>query len=76
MRNLQNDLEWLEAGQNRYDLSDEWLKENDCPRYRDEFDNLVAEFAYGITFVESWIAREWLERAIKAEAELTKNTIK
>lgn len=73
MRNLENDLEWLSRSQDGKDLSDEYLKGN-CPDNltREEYQDVAPEFSYGITFVESDIAREWLERAIKAEELIKK----
>jgi hypothetical protein len=66
MRNLNNDLEWLVKCQNNTDLSDSYLQEHGQTTRKD-YDNRTCDFEYGITFVESSIAREWLERAIKAE---------
>ena len=68
MRDLQKDLEWLSACQDNRDLSDSYLVEY-CPnnRTRENYQDYAPDFEYGITFVESCIAREWLERAIKAE---------
>lgn len=68
MRNLKEDLEKVETIQNRWDLSDEYLKEHNCST-RNNVD-LMGEYSYGITFIESDIAREWLERAIFAEEKL------
>lgn len=73
MRNLENDLEWLSRSQDRKDLSDEYLKESRPDNLtREEYQDVAPEFSYGITFVESDIAREWLERAIKAEELIKK----
>lgn len=68
MRDLQKDLEWLSESQNKRDLSDEYLKEY-CPnnRTREDYKDRAPDFSYGITFVESTVAREWLKRAITAE---------
>ena len=68
MRNLQEDFNWLSTGQNRNDLSDKYLKDKGRST-RDFYANRICDFDYGITFVETSIAREWLERAIKAETE-------
>jgi len=71
MRDLQNDLEWLIKSQNSRDLTDEWLKENGNST-RKEYQNYAPEWLYGITWVESTIAGEWLQRAIIAESKLVK----
>ncbi len=71
MTDLEKDLVWLETSQKQNDLSDNYLKENGFKITRDLYQNTAPELAYGITFVESSIARKWLERAIKAETELT-----
>lgn len=71
MRDLQNDLEWLIKSQNSRDLTDEWLKENGNST-REEYQNYAPEWLYGITWVESTIAGEWLQRAIIAESKLVK----
>ena len=72
MRNLYDDLKQLNKDQDRFDLTDDYLLEHGN-RTRLEFnDRLGYEFSYGITFVESWIAEEWLKRAIEAENELLK----
>lgn len=70
MRNLQEDLKWLEESQRR-DLSDEYLSQQGCDT-REAYQNYAPDFSYGITFVESDIAYEWLLRAIKAEKLLSK----
>lgn len=68
MRDLQNDLSWLIKSQQQ-DLSDDYLQK--CSHTtRSAFQYYAPNWCYGITFVESNIAREWLERAIKAEKEL------
>ncbi len=66
MRDLDEDLKWLTKSQNRTDLSDEYLQEHGQAT-REDYEGRACDFDYGITFVESTIAREWLERAIKAE---------
>ncbi len=66
MRDLNTDLKWLSEGQNRTDLSDAYL-ETHGQRTRMDLQSYAPDFEYGITFVESTIAREWLERAIRAE---------
>jgi len=71
MRDLNKDLEWIERDQGNKDLSDEYLKEHDCFSTRERYQNYAPDFQYGITFVESIIAKEWLDRAIKAENELS-----
>lgn len=68
MRDLNADLKWLSEKQKATDLSDGYLREIHCPT-RDDFQSVAPDFSYGITFVESNIAREWLERAIKAEGK-------
>ena len=68
MRNLNEDLKELEARMSKHNYSDEYLKENDIPT-REECGTIGVECYYGITYVESNIAKEWLDRAIKAEAE-------
>ncbi len=68
MRDLNADLKWLSNGQRLTDLSDDSLLERHCATRKD-YANRVCDFSYGITFVESTIAREWLERAIKAEGK-------
>lgn len=65
MRDLKADLKWLTLSQSTSDLSDGFLKARKC-NTRERWQGQAYEFAYGITFVESTIAREWLERAIKA----------
>jgi len=65
-RNLHTDLRWLMEQQHLTDLSDEYLKKKQCDT-RADYANKACDFSYGITFVESSIAREWLERAIRAE---------
>lgn len=69
MRDLEQDLIQLNSGQKRRDLSDGYLLENRYPT-RKEYENRAHDFAYGITFIESSIAKEWLERAIKAEKKI------
>ena len=66
MRDLKTDLEWLIKSQDKTDLSDDYLESNGQAT-RTGFGEYAPGFEYGITFVESTIAREWLERAIKAE---------
>ncbi len=68
VRDLQKDLEWLSRCQERRDLSDDYLKQY-CPECdtREGYDNYAPDWKYGITFVESKIAKEWLDRAIEAE---------
>ena len=58
MRNLSTDLEWLSKKQNHSDLSDAYL-EGQGLRTRQDYQNNAPDFEYGITFVESTIAREW-----------------
>jgi len=73
LRDLNKDLEWLSESQRRKDLSDDYLKEiNPFNNTRGDFQDNAPDLSYGITFVESTIAREWLERAIKAEEKLSK----
>jgi hypothetical protein len=71
MRNLKEDLKWLKSGQSKIDLSDEALKKHGL-QTRKDFSDRVCDFSYGISFVESSIAREWLERSIKAEGDVKK----
>lgn len=66
-RDLAADLAELDDKQRRTELSDEYLAENDNST-RADYD-LASDFAYGIIFVEATIARDWLERALAAEAE-------
>ena len=66
MRDLNADLMWLLEHQDRSDLSDAYLKTTGQVT-RENFQNYAPDFEYGITFVETTIAREWLDRAIKAE---------
>jgi hypothetical protein len=66
MRDLQYDLKCLTERQQKCDLPDDYLESNNNIT-RKFYENNAPEFSYGITFVESTIAREWLERAIKAE---------
>lgn len=66
VRHLETDLEWLDKCQRHIDLSDDYL-ESKGQATRKGFDKHAPDFEYGITFVESTIAREWLERAIKSE---------
>ena len=66
MRDLQKDMEWLTKGQYRIDLSDVYLRERGQST-RADYEGRTPEYEYGISFVESSIAREWLERAIRAE---------
>ncbi len=68
MRDLNNDLAWISKCQDRVDLPDVHLGEIGQTTRKD-FGNHAPDFEYGITFVESTIAREWLERAIKAEGK-------
>jgi hypothetical protein len=75
MRDLEKDLIWVERDQDRYDLSDEWLIKEKTIDSRENYQERLAEWLYGITFVESTIAREWLERAIKAESLLAKRSV-
>ena len=71
MRDLQADLTELKKCQARCDLNDKFLKESDIMEcLRSDIEEIAREFIYGISFVESTIAKEWLERAIKAEAEV------
>lgn len=71
MRDLESDLKQLDRDQDRRDLSDTYLESINHHPTRAEMTYAIAfEYSYGITFVESDIAREWLERAIKAESEL------
>jgi hypothetical protein len=70
LRDLKEDLKWLHECQSNRDLSDEFLIENNRGVGRAEYQNYAPELQYGITFVESDIAREWLQRAIDAEAKL------
>ena len=65
-RNLSTDLSWLLKGQSQKDLSDTELAAKGFFT-RKEYQDQALDFAYGITFVESTIAMEWLARAIKAE---------
>ena len=68
MRDLNKDLEWLSNSQRSKDLSDNYLLEaNPFNTTRLDYNDHAPDLVYGITFVESEIAREWLERAIKAE---------
>lgn len=71
MRDLHKDLEWLIESQNSRDLSDEWLKERGNTT-REEYQDYAPDWLYGITWVESTIAGEWLQRAIIAEDKLSK----
>lgn len=66
MRDLSKDLEWLENAQCKKDLSDEFLISRGSTTQK-AYENQAPEFEYGITFVESTIAKEWLLRAISAE---------
>lgn len=68
MRDLSKDLKWLSNCQNSRDLSDEYIKKYypECDT-RELYNNYAPDWKYGITFVESKIAREWLDRAIEAE---------
>jgi hypothetical protein len=68
VRDLNEDLKWLSKSQSHSDLSDDYLKEIGNSTREDLQDN-APDLMYGITFVESTIAREWLERAIKAEGK-------
>lgn len=70
MRDLKDDLEWLDKCQKHTDLSDDLLVARG-QQTRRGFDRHAPDFEYGITFVESTIAREWLERAIGAENEIS-----
>lgn len=67
LRNLNKDLKWLSDCQRSRDLSDDYLKNDMRNMTREDYQNSATELVYGITFVESTIAREWLERAIEAE---------
>jgi hypothetical protein len=69
MRDLQADFEWLFKSKNSRDLSDGFLISQGC-KTRECYQDYAPEFNYGITFVESDIAGEWLERAMKAEKKL------
>lgn len=69
MRDLHKDLEWLIKCQNSRDLSDESLRECEHST-REEYQDYAPDWLYGITWVESTIAGEWLQRAIIAEAKL------
>jgi hypothetical protein len=65
MRNLQEDLKWLEKSKNARDLSDDYLREINHHTTRENYQNYAPDFSYGITFVESDIAYEWLQRALQ-----------
>ena len=74
MRDLDEDLKTVVAFQEHTDLSDTYLKKCSTPcTLRTEI-GIIGEYTYGISFVESTIAREWLERAINAENELNNLT--
>ncbi len=68
MRDLNKDLQWLTNCQKMKDLSDDFIAKR-VTTTRKQFQTEAPELSYGITFVESTIAREWLERAIKAETK-------
>lgn len=73
MRDLKADKAWLDQSRLEYDLTDSYILDNNLNgSTREEYQNHAPEWAYGITFVESTIAKEWLERAITAEAENAK----
>lgn len=69
MRDLNKDLDWLMICKNKKDLTDDYLKEI-CSTTRKTYQDYAPEYEYGITFVESDIAYEWLTRAIEAEEKL------
>jgi hypothetical protein len=70
MRDLNKDLQLLIADQTLNDLSDEYLAAKGHITHAEISDeHLAFDLMCGITFVESNIAREWLERAIKAESK-------
>jgi len=66
MRDLHKDLKELETSREYSDLPDEYLEKEGLDT-RVEFPEVCQEMKYGITFVESTVAKEWLERAINAE---------
>ncbi|HEY8464210.1 MAG TPA: hypothetical protein VIM29_09360 [Bacillota bacterium] len=70
MRDLNNDLKWLTESKQARDLSDDYLQEINHHTTREAYQNYAPEFSYGITFVESNIALEWLQRAVEAEKRL------
>lgn len=69
MRDLNKDLDWLMICKDKKDLTDDYLKEI-CSTTRKTYQDYAPEYQYGITFVESNIAYEWLTRAIEAEEKL------
>lgn len=69
MRDLNKDLDWLMICKNKKDLTDDYLKEI-CSTTRKTYQDYAPEYEYGITFVESDIAYEWLTRAVEAEEKL------
>ena len=71
MRDLREDLKNLFTTKFKTDLPDEYLAENG-ELTREYYHNMgiAQDLSYGITFVESNIALEWLERAVNAENRL------
>ena len=65
MRDLRQDFEWLTREKMKKDLADDKVIFK-----RKDFNDFAPEYEYGITFVESDIAYEWLTRAIEAEEKL------
>ena len=65
MRDLRQDFEWLTREKMKKDLADDKVIFK-----RKDFHDFAPEYEYGITFVESDIAYEWLTRAIEAEEKL------
>jgi hypothetical protein len=70
MRNLVKDLEELNKLRENIDLPDEHLEKEGCT-IREEINTIASEMSYGITFTESTVSKEWLERAINAENNKT-----
>ena len=65
LRDLRQDFEWLTREKMKKDLADDKVIFK-----RKDFNDFAPEYEYGITFVESNIAYEWLTRAIEAEEKL------
>ena len=64
MRDLNKDLEWLSNSQRSKDLSDNYLLEaNPFNTTRLDYNDHATDLVYGITFVESEIARRVVRKS-------------